>query len=85
MIIDFIAQTAPSIWILFAALVIAALVVATYVDPELVEVYLGDAQFVVATLAVAAVLFALVAAAHPLNATRQVEFTARPSVATGSP
>jgi hypothetical protein len=84
MIIDYITQTVPSIWVAIPGLAIAVLVVATYVDPELVEVYLGDAQFVVATLAVAAALFALVTA-QPLNAARQEAPAVPPPVVAPSP
>jgi hypothetical protein len=84
MIIDLIAQTVPSTWALIAALLIVALVVATYVDPELVEVYLGDAQFVVGMLAVAAVVVALVAST-PYDAPRQLGPAPAPVTAAGGP
>jgi hypothetical protein len=84
MIIDYITQTVPSIWVAIPGLAIAVLVVATYVDPELVEVYLGDAQFVVATLAVAVALFALVTS-HPFNAPRQEPVSVPQPIGAQSP
>src|SRR5262245_36516287 len=55
MIVDFTAQTGPVLWALIAALVILALLIFASVAPELAEVYLGDIQILVATLALAAI------------------------------
>ena len=70
MIVEFVAQIIPSAWILIPALLIVALLISDYLDPELVEVYVGDARLVVATLAVVLVVIALVdpgAATLPLS------------------
>jgi hydrogenase-4 membrane subunit HyfE len=55
MIVDFTAQIGPFLWAILAALLILALVLFSCIEPELAEVYLGDAQLLVATLALAAI------------------------------
>jgi hypothetical protein len=57
--IDFIAQEAPSLWSLVTALPIIAVLISACVDPEMVEVYLGDSHLLVATMALV-VLVAIV-------------------------
>jgi len=64
MVVDFAAQTAPVLWGLVAILVILALVIFASVDPELAEVYFGDVQILVATLALAAVMIAFLVPAR---------------------
>jgi hypothetical protein len=64
MVVDFAAQTAPVLWGLVAILVILALVIFASVDPDLAEVYFGDVQILVATLALAAVMIALMVPAR---------------------
>jgi hypothetical protein len=59
MVLDFTTQSAPMIWALVAALLILALVLFACIEPELAEVYLGDVQLLVATLALAAVALVL--------------------------
>jgi hypothetical protein len=59
MIVDFTTQTAPVLWALLAALLILALVLFACIDPELAEVYFGDVQLLVATLALAAIAIAM--------------------------
>jgi hypothetical protein len=62
MIIDLIAQTAPPVWALVAGLLLVALAIVSYIDPEWVEVYVGEPRVVVGMVAVAAVVLALVVA-----------------------
>ena len=54
MFVDFAAQTAPALWVVIAAVVVLALLIFASVAPELAEVYLGDTQIIVATVALAA-------------------------------
>ena len=65
MIIDFTAQTGPLLWAVIAALLILALALFASVDPELAEVYLGDAHVLIATLALAAIAVAMLASSRP--------------------
>jgi hypothetical protein len=65
MVIDFTAQTAPLLWAVIGTLVILALVIFTCVDPELAEVYFGEAPLLVATLALAAIAIAVLASSRP--------------------
>ena len=65
MIIDFTAQTTPLWWAIATALLILALVIFACIDPELAEVYLGDPQILVATLALTAIAIALLVSGHP--------------------
>ncbi len=65
MIIDFTAQTAPLFWAVVAALLILALVIFACIHPELAEVYLGDLQILVATVALAAIAIAMLVSGHP--------------------
>jgi hypothetical protein len=58
MVIDFTAQTAPLLWAILAVLLLLALVIFASLDPDLAEVFLGDTQILVATVALAA--FAIV-------------------------
>jgi hypothetical protein len=71
MVLDFTAQTVPLLSALVAGLVILAVVLFASIDPELAEVYLGDVQLLVATLALAAIAMVLVSvrsdAAHQLG------------------
>lgn len=60
MIVDFTAHTAPALWALIAPLLLLALILFICIDPELAEVYLGDTQLFVATLALAAITVAVV-------------------------
>jgi hypothetical protein len=60
MVVDFAAQTGPVLWAMVAGLVILAVLIFVSVDPELAEVYLGDAHIFVATLALAAIVMLLV-------------------------
>jgi len=69
MIHDLIAQSLPSMGALMAAGLVAILLLASYLDPELVEVYLGDSQLV-ATLALAFVVLIFVSAG-PTDAAHQ--------------
>jgi len=69
MIHDLIAQSLPSMGALVAAGLVAILLLASYLDPELVEVYLGDSQLV-ATLALAFVVLIFVSAG-PTDAAHQ--------------
>ena len=69
MILDLIAQSVPSMGVLMAAGLVVILLLLTYVDPELVEVYLGDSQLV-ATLALAFVVLIFVSAG-PSDASHQ--------------
>ena len=62
MIVDFTAQTAPLLWAIIAAFLILALVLFACIEPELAEVYLGDVQLLVATLALAAIAIVLLSA-----------------------
>jgi len=64
MVVDFAAQTAPMLWGLVAALTVLALVIFACVDPDLAEVYFGDVQILVATLALAAVMIAFLVPAR---------------------
>lgn len=59
MFVDFAAQTAPALWALIAAMVILGLLIFASVAPELAEVYLGDMQILVATVALAALAIVL--------------------------
>ncbi len=74
MVIDFTAQTAPLLSVLIAALFIVALVLFACLEPELAEVYLGDWQLLVATVALVAFVIA-VASGHA-EATRELGFVA---------
>lgn len=64
MTIDFTAQTAPFLWAIVAALLILALVLFASLDPELAEVYFGDLQLLVATVALAAIAVAMLVSGH---------------------
>ena len=59
MTVDFTAQTAPYLWGIIAALLIFGLVLFAYIEPDLAEVYLGDVQLLVATLALAAIAISM--------------------------
>jgi hypothetical protein len=61
MIVDFTAQTPPALWTLAAALALLALVLLACIDPELVEVYIGEAQLLLGTLALAAIVLLMLA------------------------
>ena len=54
MVIDFTVQTAPLLWAILAVLLLLALVIFASVDPDLAEIFLGDTQLLVATVALAA-------------------------------
>jgi uncharacterized membrane protein YraQ (UPF0718 family) len=69
MMLELIAQSVPSTGAVIAAGLVVLLLLTTYLDPELVEIYLGDSQLV-ATLALAAVVLIFVAAA-PTDAAHQ--------------
>jgi hypothetical protein len=69
MILELIAQSVPSMGAVVAAGLVVVLLLVTYLDPELVEVYLGDSQLV-ATLAVAFVVLIFISAA-PIDASHQ--------------
>jgi hypothetical protein len=69
MIVDFTAQTAPFLWAIITALLILGLVLFASIEPELAEVYLGDVQLLVATLALAAI--AIVMMSHRFEAPYQ--------------
>ena len=64
MVVDFAAQSTPLLWGLVVILLILALVIFASVDPELAEVYLGDVQIIVATLALAALMIAFLVPAR---------------------
>lgn len=59
MIGELVIHEVPSLWSIVAALPVVALLISNFADPELVEVYLGDSQFlaILVTLAIAAVAF----------------------------
>jgi hypothetical protein len=59
MIVDFTAHAGPLLWTIIASLLILALVLFACIEPDLAEVYLGDVQLLVATLALALIAIVL--------------------------
>lgn len=59
MVVDFTAHAGPLLWTIIASLLILALVLFACIEPDLAEVYLGDVQLLVATLALALIAIVL--------------------------
>ena len=64
MFVDFTAQSVPTLWVLVAALAILAMIILASVDPELAEVYFGDAHILIGTLALAALALVVLGSHH---------------------
>lgn len=60
-----IAESAPIFWSLIALLLVCAGAILAGIDPELVEIYLGDPRWLLASAAIAVVAVVTIAAARP--------------------
>jgi hypothetical protein len=58
MIVDFTAQMTPLLWALAVLLVVLAAAIFASMEPDLVEVYLGEPQLLFAMITVAALVVA---------------------------